>query len=122
MGKKGNFGAGLILGIAAGVAAKYLVDNKENVKEVVSQTTVKFKDGVTDFADYAGEKLTSVGEEVTKAANEYIDYAKGQFNEIKNTLTSDFCGYTDEEAQADECCCGEEPKEAECPEVDKEEE
>ncbi len=100
MGKKGNFGAGLILGIAAGFAAKYLVDNKEEVKAVVGETTVKFAEGAKEFAGYAGSKLGEMGDEVAKAAGEYIDYAKEQFKDIKDTLTADFGLYTDEELDA----------------------
>ncbi len=101
MSKKGNFGAGLILGIAAGFAAKYLVDNKEDVKAVVGETTVKFTEGAKEFAGYAGNKLGEMSDEVVKAAGEYIDYAKGQFKDIKDTLTSDFGMYTSEEAEAE---------------------
>lgn len=89
MGKKGNFGAGLILGVAAGFAAKYLSDNKEEVKAVISEKAQLVKDGVNDFAGYANDKINSVSEEVTKVAGEYVDFAKEQFNEIKNTLTAD---------------------------------
>lgn len=89
MSRKGNFGAGLILGVAAGFAAKYLVDNKEEVKVVVSEKVQLIKDGVNDFAGYANEKINTVSEEVTKVAGEYVDFAKEQFNEIKDTLTSE---------------------------------
>lgn len=102
MGKKGNFGAGLILGIAAGFAAKYLVDNKEEVKAVVGETTVKFTEGAKEFAGYAGNKLGEIGDEMSKAAGEYIDYAKEQFKGIKDNLSSDFGLYTDEEVKASE--------------------
>lgn len=92
MAKKNGFGAGLVLGVAAGFAAKYLFDNKDEVKTVIDEKTKCVREGVSDLAGMAKEKLGPAAESITKAAGEYVNYAKEQFEEIKNTLTAEVTG------------------------------
>ncbi len=83
---KGNFVTGFLLGIAAGVAAKYISDNKEEVTAAAKEKIDGVMLGVGDFVDYASDKFGTISNEVSKKANEYADKAKEQFQEIKETL------------------------------------
>lgn len=105
MAKKNGFGAGLILGVAAGFAAKYLYDNKDEVRTVIDEKTKCVRESVSDLTDIAKEKLGPAAENITKAAGEYVNYAKEQFEEIKNTLTAEVAG------EEPACECEEEAEE-----------
>ncbi|MBR2560097.1 MAG: hypothetical protein IKE37_06690 [Firmicutes bacterium] len=90
MSRNNGFVAGLLLGAVAGFAAKYLVDNKEQVKSVIDEKSRAVLEGVGDLTDYAKEKLGPAAESISRTAGEYINYAKEQFDDFKSNLTADF--------------------------------
>ncbi|NLW71018.1 MAG: hypothetical protein GX061_08075 [Eubacteriaceae bacterium] len=98
MSKKNGFGFGVIVGLAVGIAAKYLLDNKEEVKAVAGEKIAGVKEGVGDAMQYASGKISTLAGGFVEKVSDYIEYAKEQFNEIKQSLLCNEC-------DCDECCC-----------------
>ena len=71
MANKGKFITGFGLGIAAGIAAKLIYDNKDNLSELCTGA----RDEVNSFVDHASEK-----------AGEYTKYATEQFSDLKTKV------------------------------------
>lgn len=86
---KGNFLLGLVVGIAAGAAAKYLYDNKEEAYVLVTDKAKVAKEEISDFVEYASERIQNIGQEVSKKAGKYVEQAKEQFNEFKTEIKDD---------------------------------
>ncbi len=89
MSRKNGFAAGIILGVAAGFAAKYLLDNKDQIKAVLDEKSKLVLEGVSDFTDYAKEKFGPAAETISKTAGEYVAYAKEQYEDFKNALNAE---------------------------------
>jgi len=85
----GKFVCGFIMGAIAGVAAKIIYDNKEEVAQILREKAQYAKEEITNLVDYASDKVSDIGEEISKKATEYADYAKEQLQEIKDTLKED---------------------------------
>ena len=98
MSRKNGFTAGIILGAAAGFAAKFLLDNKDQLRSVVNEKSKLVLEGVSDLTDYAKEKFGPAAENITKTAEEYVAYAKEQYEDFKSTLNAEF---EDEEPEAE---------------------
>jgi gas vesicle protein len=77
------------MGVMAGVAAKIIYDNKEEVTEILKDKAKCAKEELTNLVDYASDKVSDIGEEIGKKASEYADYAKEQLQEIKENLKDD---------------------------------
>ncbi len=86
---KGKFITGFGLGIAAGLAAKYLLENKDEVILVAKEKASAARNEFGNFLDYASDKVNDIGDEVSKKAGEYADYAKEQFQGIKESLAKE---------------------------------
>lgn len=86
---RGKFVCGFIMGVMAGVAAKIIYDNKEEVTEILKDKAKCAKEELTNLVDYASEKVSDIGDEIGKKATEYADYAKEQLKEIKDNLNDD---------------------------------
>ena len=99
---KGRFIAGLGLGLAAGFAAKYLYDNKEEVVNITKEKATEIKNSVNDFVDYASEKVADISEKVEEKATEYVDYAKKQFEDVKESFDDIIEDVVEEAQEPDE--------------------
>ena len=111
MAKKNNgFGFGLMLGIAAGAAAKYLLDNKEEIKNMAAETAEGTKEGIEEAVNYATDRFTAAAGDFVDRVKDYVEYAKQQFNDIKETLV---CSECECDGECD-CCEGECDCEGEC--------
>ena len=86
---RGKFVFGFFMGAIAGVAAKIIYDNKDEVSEILKTQAENAKEGITNFVDYASDKISDLGEEVSKRATEYTEYAKEQLHELKETLNDE---------------------------------
>ena len=114
MAKKNNgFGFGLMIGIAAGAAAKYLLDNKEEIKTMAAETAEGTKEGFEEAVNFATDKFTAAAGDLVDRVKEYVEYAKQQFNDIKETLVCSECECDgDCDCCEDECEC--EDKDGDC--------
>ncbi len=83
---KGSFLFGLGLGIAAGIAAKVVYDNKEEIMDYALDAYYIAKDEVNTFVDHAMEKAGELGEGFTNKANEYKEYTASQLEELKSMI------------------------------------
>ncbi len=92
---KGKFIFGFALGVAAGIAAKYLYDNQETVCTVVNEKVKIAKEELHDFVDFASDKVATAGRKVSKKASEYADMADEQLQEFKDAFKE--ANYTDED-------------------------
>ncbi|MCR4722269.1 MAG: hypothetical protein K5629_00610 [Eubacteriales bacterium] len=113
--KKNGFGFGLMIGIAAGAAAKYLLDNKEEIKTMAAETAQGTKEGFEEAVNFATDKFTAAAGDLVDRVKEYVEYAKQQFNDIKETLVCSECE-CDGDCDCD-CCEGEcqcEDKDEDC--------
>jgi len=81
-----RFVSGFFLGVLAGVAAKLLYDNREEVYVVINDKASQARDDINDFVGYASDRVQNVSESVGKKANDYIGLARDQINEIKANL------------------------------------
>lgn len=86
---RGKFVFGFIMGALAGVAAKIIYDNKDEVCEILSEKAKLAKEELTNLVDFASDKVSDIGQEIGKKAAEYADYAKEQLQEIKDNLKDD---------------------------------
>ncbi|MDR2519579.1 MAG: hypothetical protein LBC69_00745 [Eubacteriaceae bacterium] len=81
-----KFAFGFFMGVLAGVAAKILYDNREEVYVVIGDKAKEASENINDFVGYAQDRVQEVSESVAKKANDYIGLAKEQINEIKANL------------------------------------
>ena len=94
---RGKFVFGFLLGAIAGVAAKIIYDNKDEVTEILKDQAENAKEGITNFVDFAADKISDFGEEISKKATEYSEYAKEQLNELKDTLNDESYTFPNED-------------------------
>ena len=80
---KGKFLLGFLVGAAAGVAAKLLYDNKEEVYVFVGDKAKVAKEEISDFVEYASDRIQVAGEGVEKKTNEIIGIVKDKISELK---------------------------------------
>ena len=99
---RGKFVFGFLMGAIAGVAAKIIYDNKDEVTEIIKETAENAKEGITNFVDYASDKISDLGDEVSKKASEYTEYAKEQLQELKDTLNDDTYTFPNEQDEITE--------------------
>lgn len=89
---KGRFTFGFLIGAMAGLAAKVVYDNREEVYVLVSDKAKEAGEGISDFVGYASERIQSVSEGVQKKATEIISEIKSNIQ----TEEEDGQGGTDE--------------------------
>ncbi|MFA0815676.1 MAG: YtxH domain-containing protein [Anaerofustis sp.] len=94
---RGKFVFGFLMGAIAGVAAKIIYDNKDEVTEILKQKAEDAREGITNFVDYASDRISDFGEEVGKKATEYSEYAKEQLQELKETLNDETYTFPNEQ-------------------------
>jgi len=100
--KRGRFLLGFAFGAAAGAAAKLLYENREEVYILVTDTAKIAKDEINDFVGYASERFSDVSEDVAKKASEYIDIAKEQIHDLKESIKADLADEMETVDEADE--------------------
>ena len=94
---KGKFLLGFLVGAAAGVAAKLLYDNKEEVYVFVGDKAKVAKEEISDFVEYASDRIQVVGEGVEKKTNEFIGIAKDKISGLKASIKGEAEGEEDSE-------------------------
>jgi gas vesicle protein len=92
-----RFAYGFLIGIAAGVTAKILYDNRKEVYVVITDKAKEAKEDINDFVEYASDRVQNAKEEVSKKASDYIEMAKEQINDMKASLMTEA-----DEAEAEE--------------------
>lgn len=83
---KGAFFIGLALGVVAGVAGKIAYDNRELVIEVALDSARTAKEGITNLAQYASEKVEDITSEISRKASEFADQTDEQFEELEESI------------------------------------
>ena len=74
----GKFLGGVIVGIAAGVAAKFVYDNKEEIVDIAVDNYYAAKDQAVTIVEHSKEKAASAKE-----------YAMDQYNDLKGMIFAD---------------------------------
>lgn len=85
---KGNFIAGLALGVLVGtVADRFLHSRKgRRLRRRVNNTMSDFKDDACEFIQQAKTKVTEMGEEVMSKVNEKVKKVNEKAEEIQEEL------------------------------------
>ena len=96
--RNGKFFLGFVIGAAAGLAAKLLYDNKEEVYVFVGDKAKVAKEEISDFVEYASDRMQVVGEGVEKKTSEIFGIAKEKISGLKASIK----GESEDDEETDE--------------------
>lgn len=80
----GKFLAGLVVGVAAGIAAKYAYDNKEELMDIAIDNYYIAKDELCTFAQHSLEKAEKLSKQAKASADVALNTAKERIDDVAN--------------------------------------
>lgn len=80
----GKFLAGLVVGIAAGIAAKYAYDNKDELMDIAIDNYYIAKDELCTFAQHSLEKAQKLSKQAKESADLALSNAKDKIDDVAN--------------------------------------
>ena len=80
----GKFLAGLTIGVIAGIAAKYVYDNKEEIMDIALDNYYIAKDEICTFAQHSLEKAEKLSKQAKESAELAIDAAKDKIDAVSD--------------------------------------
>ena len=78
----GKFLAGLVLGVAAGIAAKYAYDNREELMDMAIDNYYIAKDELCTFAQHSFDKAQELSKKAKESANIVLENAKEKVDDM----------------------------------------